>query len=325
MEKSVKKMSSYNRQVRIFSRKFIHDFKKNSNFFTRFNYLAIGIFAFEFLACIFSIKYFSETSLIAFFLAVFLLTGFAYLILFFYFNTKKPDYFEYLKDRFIRSCRSNLPIAQGQIEHHLSICSAISFLVEDLKVLPGMKVFKKFSKEIAQEDIFLLKEMLLISSKQELLKQIKNTPVDIELHVALANNYVNLSALYKDHKQSLSINTKKEKTLDKKYSIAIQRTIEEFQILNDLSPNDPWVHAQLAKSYKELGLLEKEKNEYENILNLRPDDLQVMFQCAVCYFKLGQNAKGLKAYETLKKSHFIRADELLQFYGKENLKIEEEE
>ena len=80
-------------------------------------------------------------------------------------------------------CRSNIQVPQGHIEHHLSICSAIAFSIGDLKIKTKGKIFKKLSSSISTEDVFLLKEMLLISAKQELLKQIKNSPVDIELHV----------------------------------------------------------------------------------------------------------------------------------------------
>ena len=178
------------------------------------------------------------------------------------------------------------------------------------------------------EDLFLLKEVLLVAAKNELVKQIKNTPVDIEIHASLAMTYVKLSSLYKEQKNGDFLwkqkKKQKNKVLDKKFSISIKRAIEEFQILNDLAPKDPWVHAQLAKSYEELEMIEEQMEQYERILELRPEDLQILFQCACCYFKLGYNAKGLRAYEKLKNAHFLRAKDLLAFYGNENLTIAEE-
>jgi len=328
MEARFRKNTQYHRQVHLFSKKLLCDFQKSSNNFFKFNLFSVCIFFIELLLAIYLIQYYSDTSVIALFIALFSLTLFSYLILFFYFYAKKPDQFEGLKDRFLRSCRSCLSPPQGQIEHHLSICSAISFLVDDLKSLPKSKSVKKLSRHFSEEDIFLLKEMLFISSKEELLKQIRHTPTDIEIHSALANTYVKLSSLYKEQKEKCLFwgnrKRQKKKILGIKFTTAIQRAIEEFQILNDLSPNDPWVHAQLAKSYKELGMLQKEMIEYENILKLRPSDLEILFECALCYFKLGYSAKGLQAYETLKKAHFIRSDDLLNFYGTENLKIEDD-
>lgn len=328
MEARVRKKTSYHRQVYLFSKKFIEDFQSSSKFFLRFNVFFIVAIFIESIVCILALKYYSDSILIAFYIAFFILTFFSYLILFFYFHTKKPDQFLVYKDQFLRSCRSCLNIAPGQIEHHLSICSAISYLMKDLKLPPFSNFFKKISKKLQDEDIFLLKEVLLIASKDELLKQIQNTPIDIEIHASLATTYVNLSSLYKEQQNANILwkqrKKQKLKLLKRKFKVSIKRAIEEFQILNDLAPKDPWVHAQLAKSYQELGMIEDEMKQYEQILQLRPNDLEVLFQCASCYFKLGYSAKGLEAYEKLKNAHFVKAKNLLSHYGKENLKIQEE-
>lgn len=328
MEARTRKNSAYHRQVYLFSKKFIKDFQGSSKFFLRFNVFFVIALFLEFVSCTFALKYYSDSFFIPFYVAFFVLTFFTYLILFFYFHTRKPDQFLIYKDQFLRSCRSCLKSGPGQIEHHLSICSAISYLIKDLRLPPFSNLFKKISKKLQDEDLFLLKEVLLIASKDELLKQVQNTPVDIEIHASLATTYVSLSSLYKEQKNASYLwkqrKKQKSKILNQKFKIAIKRAIEEFQILNDLAPKDPWVHAQLAKSYHDLGMIEDEMKQYEQILLLRPNDMEVLFQCATCYFKLGSNAKGLEAYEKLKNAHFAKAKNLLIYYGKENLKVQEE-
>jgi tetratricopeptide (TPR) repeat protein len=327
MEAKINKQTPYHRQVYFFSKKFIKDFQRSSKFFLHFNVFFVSLLAIEACVCLYSLNFYADSFFIPLFIAFITLSFFSYLILFFYFHTKKPDQFHNYKDQFLRSCRSCLQTKPGQIEHHLSICSAISYLIEDLKLSPFSKVFKKIAKNLQDEDLFTLKEVLLVAAKNELVKQITNTPVDIEIHASLAMTYVKLSSLYKEQKKTDFLwkqkQNQKNKVLDKKFSISIKRAIEEFQILNDLAPQDPWVHAQLAKSYDELDMTQEQMGQYEKILELRPDDHQVLFQCACCYFKLGYNAKGLKAYEKLKNSHFLRAKDLLAYYGKENLTVAE--
>lgn len=322
------KQTPYHKQVYFFSKKFIKDFQHSSKFFLNFNVFFISLLLIESIGCFYALNFHAEAFFIPILIAFISLSFFSYLILFFYFHAKKPDQYHLYKDQFLRSCRSCLQTKPGQIEHHLSICSAISYLIEDLNLSPFSRAFKKISVRLQNEDLFLLKEVLLVSAKNELLKQITNTPVDIEIHASLAMTYVKLSSLYKEQKNAdfLWKHKKKQqnKLLDKKFSITIKRAIEEFQILNNLAPKDPWVHAQLAKSYDQLDMIEEQMKQYEKILELRPDDHQVLFQCACCYFKLGYNAKGLKAYERLKNAHYLRAKDLLAFYGKENLTIAEE-
>ena len=91
--------------------------------------------------------------------------------------------------------------------------------------------------------------------------------------------------------------------------------MQEFQIIDYYSPNDPWVYAQLASCYHDLALYEKEIQAYEIILKLCPNDKEILFRLGILYFQQGMNAQGLQIYEKLKTLQFSRTEELLAFYG----------
>ena len=97
--------------------------------------------------------------------------------------------------------------------------------------------------------------------------------------------------------------------------MAAERAIEEFKILNDYAPEDPWIHAQLAYSYHDLQMPQEEIREYETVLRLKPDDMDTLFRLGVLYFQQGMNAKGLQAYEELKRFHYKKAEALIGYYG----------
>jgi hypothetical protein len=157
--------------------------------------------------------------------------------------------------------------------------------------------------------------MLLISSINEHLDQIRNTPTDLEVHASLANIYSLLSLLYKEVKKKVFSSRSSKQILEQKFLAAVNCTIEEFKILNDYAPNDPWVHSQLSSAYRSLCMYEEEKRENELILKLCPNDYNVLFRLGTLYFQLGQTAKGLQVYEDLKKAQYKRAEELLSSYG----------
>ncbi len=108
---------------------------------------------------------------------------------------------------------------------------------------------------------------------------------------------------------------KYSKSFKQKFRLTAEKAIEEFKILSDYAPHDPWVHAQLAYSYRDLQMPKEEIKEYEAILQLCPDDKETLFKLGKLYFEQGQNAKGLKIYETLKFSHYKKAESLIHFYG----------
>src|SRR5262249_17342472 len=138
---------------------------------------------------------------------------------------------------------------------------------------------EKFSCFCHWKDLHKIKELLLTHAIEEHIKVVKCEPTNLEVHAALANAYVMLSSLYADPRKYEGYD--EERWIPpERYSTEMQilfrataeRAIEEFKILNDYAPDDPWVHVQLAYSYHDLQMPEEEIREYELVLKLRPQD-----------------------------------------------------
>jgi tetratricopeptide (TPR) repeat protein len=287
---------------------------------TFFLLLAVEVF----ISLIF-ITYFPTSLIIAISIGIFLLTIFAYFVSLFYFQTKKPEQINELRERFIRSCRQVISVPKGSSEHHLSVADgllklSIHFNGLEYNYFP-VKFFSKFFSYLSlffhREDIFKMREELIFLAVEEHIKQIKNTPTDLEVHVSLANAYVSLAKLYLNAKKknfSKSFLKKMKNSFQKKFEMATKHCIEEFIILKSFAPNDPWILAQLAQNYRILGKLEEAILEYEALLELSQDQ-EIMFRLGKTYFESGKNAQGLQIYEELKKLGYKKARELLFFYS----------
>jgi tetratricopeptide (TPR) repeat protein len=167
-----------------------------------------------------------------------------------------------------------------------------------------------------------MQEILLQSSIEEHIQLVQCEPTSLDIHAALANAYVTLSSIYLDPRKTENYDSDRW-IPSKKYSLAsekkfreiAEKAIEEFKILNEYAPNDPWVHMQLAYSYHDLQMPVEETAEYEITLKLRPDDKETLFKLGCLYFTQGRNADGLKVYERLKNANFKRAEQLITYYG----------
>jgi tetratricopeptide (TPR) repeat protein len=287
----------------------------------------------EILISSYLILFFSRSSIIAIILGAIVLTIFSYVVLLFYLQAKKPAQINELQQSFISACRHAVSVPEGLAEHHLSVANALmklsyylygieyGYFTSALNIDFLKSLCERISGYLHQEDVFKMQESLLFRSIDEHVTQIKNTPTDLELHVSLAHGYVSLAKLYLDgQKKSLTgAFFKKNKTvLEKKFEIASKRAIDEFIILKEFAPNDPWIHAQLAQCYHSMEMYEDEANEHEAMLELSPNDGEIKFRLARIYFTLGRNAEGLQVYEGLKKEGYKKADELLCCYASVN-------
>ena len=167
-----------------------------------------------------------------------------------------------------------------------------------------------------------MRELLLKAAVDEQLKLVRLEPTNLEIHAALANTYVLLSTLYRDPRRTEGLDLDRwipperySVEMNARFEHSTHCAIEELKILNEYAPNDPWVHAQLAYSYRDLQMPEEEIREYQAILRLRPDDKDTLFRLGVLHFQLGQNAHGLRIYEQLRQSHYKKAAALIKFYG----------
>jgi tetratricopeptide (TPR) repeat protein len=148
------------------------------------------------------------------------------------------------------------------------------------------------------KDVVRIKELLLMSSINEVVALVKTKPTDIEAHANLADAYITLSKIYVDPRKmdySSDLNwTSPEyqsKEILSKFHLACDRAIEELKILSEYSPNDPWVHRQLADIYHNRDLRELEIKEYEQLLKMENSDKTILFRLGVLYFGEGSQLK----------------------------------
>jgi tetratricopeptide (TPR) repeat protein len=262
---------------------------------------------------------------------------FAYFTLRVYLQTKKLEQFHAIGEDYLENCRTLLHYQESVPESHIALANACCKLANRLHAKeydfyrpPALFNFlapwmEKFSCWLHWEEVHFLKEMMLEAAVDEQIRHVKSQPTSLEAHAALANAYVMLSGLYIDprkldgYDEESAIPSKKyDEKFEEKFRKTAEKAIEEFKILSHYAPNDPWIHSQLAYSYRDLQMPLEEIQQYETIQKLNPDDKDNLYKLGVLYFQQGLNAKGLKVYEELKKAHYKKAEHLIRHYG--NLK-----
>lgn len=275
-----------------------------------------------------------QTFVMAIHLALIFATIFCYFTLHMYAHIRKTEKLMSLKSDFIQACQQITHSSTGEAEHYLMVAHACCKLAAELHAqeyqiynCPAWFIFLTSSFEKLNcwwfwQDIHFMKELLLQASVNEHIQLVRMEPTDLEAHAGLANAYVMLSGLYVDPRTVEELDddrwvppTKYNESFKRKFRLIAEKAIEEFKILNDYAPHDPWVHAQLAYSYRDLQMPKEEIKEYEAILQLCPDDKESLFKLGKLYFEQGQNAQGLQVYEALKRSHYKKAESLIHFYG----------
>jgi len=269
-----------------------------------------------------------KSSLLAFGLAALFLTLFSYFIFRLYYQTAKPERLKEIRDQFVNSCKTVVNYREGEAQHHMAVAQACSRLADNL---PGKELsyyrppkwletaaptFEKFSAWWHWQDVHRMRELLLQQSVEEYIKMVKCEPTSMEIHAALANAYVMLSSIYAlpARDDPWLQYDKYTQSLPEKFRSTAQKAIEEFKIISDYAPNDPWVHLQLAYSYHDLNMPLEEIREYESIVRLNPDDKEALYKLGALYFSQGMNAKGLRIYDELRKSNFKKAESLIKLY-----------
>ncbi len=323
----------YSEQVTKLCGPAVQHFRKITRAYAFFSFAFLTLLSAELALLFVFFSMLTATAMLALTLAALFLTVFSYFVLRLYFQAKKPDQFLELKDQYLNACKQILNYQEGIPEHHIALANASSRFGTALrgqeyafyKPPRWLEAFapalEKFSCWWHWHDVYSMRELLLLTSIDEHIKLVKCEPTDLEVHAALANAYVTLSGLYADPRKNerdgerWRAPQKYGPEVATKFRTTAERAIEEFKILNDYAPDDPWVHTQLAYSYHDLQMPEEEIHEYETILKLRPNDRETLFKLGVLYFQQGQNAKGLHAYEDLRRSHPKKAEDLLKFYG----------
>lgn len=326
--------SLYHDQVNKAFEPVFSQFDRLINRHAAFNISFIALCCIEIVLFLAFFTFFAQSLMLALILAIVFFTFFAYFTLRLYFQTKKPEQLKEIKERYVIACKNLLNYQEGNSEHHHALAAACCKLANRLHareysyyrppswLKPLVPWMEKFSCWCHWQDLHLMKVILLQTSVAEHIKLIKCQPTSLEAHAALANAYVMLSGLYIDPRKMERYDEDRWIPADKfdeachiKFRAIAERAIEEFKILNEYAPNDPWVHSQLAYSYHDLQMPLEEIKEYETIQKLIPEDKDNLFKLGVLYFQQGLNAKGLRVYEELKKAQYKKAESLLKYYG----------
>ncbi len=329
-------------RLRLFIHPTIEKFKKTLRTFSLFNVCFAVLISIELIYFFIHLAFLLQSFALAIHLSLIFATVFSYITLRLYFVTHKREKLLALKTEFIRNCKNDLQELEHDPEYYMLAAEAYCQLASEihgleyeiyhfplwLKSLDSLLM--KFSCWCHWRDVHFIKEMFLNASVDEYIQFVRIYPTDLEAHAGLANAYVMLSGLYVDPRSFEDLDDDRW-VPPQKYNVAFKnrfrsiakRAIEEFKILSDYAPNDPWVHVQLAYSYHDLQMPKDEIREYETILQLCPDDKETLYKLGQLYFQQGQNAKGLQVYENLKRSNYKKAEDLIHFYGAYSIKDKE--
>jgi hypothetical protein len=303
------------------------------------NLIFFGLCAAELILLGFFFALLVHSLLLALSLSILFFTFFAYFTLRIYFQTKKFEQFKAIVEEYLARSKEHLHYQEGQPESLIALANACCKLANRLHAKeydyykpPACLNFltawlasclEKISCWFHWQDIHILKELLLEAAVEEQIKHVQSQPTSLEAHAALANAYVMLSGLYVDPRKMEGYeedntvpSNKYDEKFESKFRATAERAIEEFKILSEYAPSDPWIHSQLAYSYHDLQMPLEEIAEYEAIQRLRPDDRDNLYKLGILYFQQGMNAKGLKIYEELKKAHYKKAENLIHHYGR---------
>ncbi len=309
-------------------------FESSMKAYVLFNMLFLLLGGLECLLLVTFFAFLAKTAILAFSLSLLFLTCFSYFILRLYFQSKKPEEFTLIKERYLRGCKSLLNYQEGIPEHHIALSKACCRFADSLHCREYYfyhapqwlshlsSQTEKFSCWWHWQDVFQMKELLLMASVEENIKLVTCEPTSLEVHASLANAYVLLSGLYVDPRKIDGYDEERwipahryNASMEQKFRKTAERAIEEFKILNHYAPDDPWVHAQLAFSYRDLKMPQEEIREYETILRINPDDKDTLYKLGILYFQQGMNAQGLRIYEELKRFNSKKAETLIKHYG----------
>jgi hypothetical protein len=268
----------------------LSEMQRNIRSFLFFHAVFAVLICVELILFLGLLSFFSHSVLFACFIGALFVSIFSYVALLFYFQAKKTDQFTAIKNRFLLNCRQ-----EGA--QPLSLAAALLVLSERVeKIYAATRMIRWF-----KNDSIRMRELFVRAALGEQLQQVRETPTDLEVHASLANTYLVFARLMQIRSEELF----------RKY---IQLALEEFRIMNDYAPQDPWVHEQLAHGYGELGMVKEQIGEWETLLSLRPHDRDVMVHLGRLYFEHGCAARGLRIYEQLKRMNYKRAEELISCY-----------
>jgi len=298
-----------------------------------FHFTYLVLFFFELALFFYFFALLSQTALISVALSLFFLTLFSYFIFRAYWQTTKAQQLLEIKNEFADNIKNLLEYQEDIPECHIGMANALCKLSESLigreYTYYSPHRWLSFSSGFLEKlgcwghwkDCHQLKEITLAAAVEEQIKHVKCEPTNPDSHTSLANTYILLTGLYSlshSHEEDDGLwgpSKKDRDQMNQKFRVASERAIEELKILSNFAPNDPWIHEQLAYSYRDLQMPAEEILEYELILRLMPNNIEIMYKLGVLYFEQGHNALGLHLYEQLRHHHYKKALALIKHYG----------
>jgi tetratricopeptide (TPR) repeat protein len=264
-------------------------------------------------------------------IALFLLSFFSYVVLIYYFQGKKGEQFREIQRDYFALMKKEMPVEISLLDYHLNIANSAFQLTTYLYQsgtytlsLPPFRFNERLTVHLGfllnWRDIQKMQEILMSVAIKEHIQLIKTLPVNLAVHTSLANTFIALAKIYDlpdDPLYQDSYLIKKifsSKGNRERFQFATNRAIEELKVLDDLAPNDPWIHAALASCYHHLEMLSEEIHEYEVLVRLRPDDKDILLRLGLLYFETGKMALGLRIYEKLSRIDAKSASDLIKKY-----------
>lgn len=261
------------------------------------------------LCALLVLSFFSKSLFIAICLAGLCLTSFSYFLIRFYLEAKKPQLLTEILNGFVQGCQEtfggNDPLAIAHALQQLALCLSIP--------KGSQPLLEKANIWMHWKEVHEMKEILLHEAISYQIEMVKLEPLDLQTHASLAHTHLALADLYRPAKEWIWIPSAYKQMEDLRNQ-ATKSAIQEFKILDSLAPSDPWVHAELARIYAGLGLVEKEIEEYEMLIKISPQDFQLHFRLGVLYFEQKESAKALHLYQQLKAAGDRRAAALISYY-----------
>ncbi|MCB1213041.1 MAG: hypothetical protein KDK40_01960 [Chlamydiia bacterium] len=257
--------------------------------------------------------------------AILSFTGMSWAILNTYRKNSRRNYLNKLFERTFGISGGHTQIKSRGPDHHISQATNCYRLFNALKGfeestyssfarLPFLGQYvDQFSRYLHGDDLFAMREILLTRRVEEHRQLVIVEPTSLEVHTALAGSYVDLSQLYFQEQMRHRSGPLHAYCL-KHFHRSVSKATEEFRILEVYAKDDPWVYMQLAYSYRDLKMPEKELKQYERLFSLRPRDKEVAFTLGKLYFQHGHSAKGLATYERLLELDSSLARSLILHY-----------
>jgi tetratricopeptide (TPR) repeat protein len=302
------------------------EFRKITRYYAHFHLIFLALGFVEIFCFLLFFSFFAKSAFLGISIGILFFTGFSYFVLLFYFQGKKPEQLLSLRKKYLDHCKQSIVHAPDTVEYHLAIVKHLYEFVDSLEnqeyhyyKLPLTFetlsfLLEKLSVWTFWKEVHLMKEILLQDAVQEHLHLIKKQPTHLQIHASLAQAYQKLAFQYVIPKGKHPLPIVKMDEMKQKFQTAMGKALEEFKIISHFSPQNAWVHSELANTYQALKLPLKEIEECETLRALLPESKDVLLRLGTLYFQEGKAAQGLLIYEELKNVDGDDAQNLISRY-----------